>query len=150
MADRIVLMNEGNVVQIGTPTELFCSPSSVFSARFFGRINQIDGVVDGNVVKTDLGAFPNPELAQNATVQVLLRPEALKVLPAGSDSPLANELRVCGVQYGGNSSLIRLGIGDWPQTHTHIEVRHTETAAFDLGEKIPIEIDPDQVFVFEK
>lgn len=150
MADRIVLMNEGNVVQIGTPTELFCSPSSVFSARFFGRINQIDGVVDGNVVKTDLGAFPNPELAQNATVQVLLRPEALKVLPAGSDSPLANELLVCGVQYGGNSSLIRLGIGDWPQTHTHIEVRHTETAAFDLGEKIPIEIDPDQVFVFEK
>jgi iron(III) transport system ATP-binding protein len=149
-ADRIVLMDEGNVVQIGTPTELFRSPSSVFSARFFGRINQIDGVVDGNVVKTDLGAFRNPELSQGATVHVLLRPEALKVLPLGSGSPLANQLLVCGVQYAGNSSLIRLGIGDWPHTHTHIEVRHTETASFDLGEKIPIEIDQDQVFVFEK
>jgi len=149
MADRIVLMSEGKVVQIGTPTELFRSPSSVFSARFFGRINQIDGVVDGNVVKTDLGAFRNPELSQGATVQVLLRPEALKILPLGSDSSLANQLLVCGVQYAGNSSLIRLGIGDWPRTHTHIEVRHTETASFDLGEKIPIEIDQDQVFVFE-
>ena len=149
-ADRIVLMDEGNVVQIGTPTELFRSPSSVFSARFFGRINQIDGVVDGNVVKTDLGAFRNPELSQGATVHVLLRPEALKVLPLGSGSPLANQLLVCGVQYAGNSSLIRLGIGDWPHTHTHIVVRHTETGSFDLGEKIPIEIDQDQVFVFEK
>lgn len=150
MADRIVLMNEGNVVQIGTPTELFRSPSSVFSARFFGRINQIDGVVDGNLVKTDLGAFRNPELAQGTPVQVLLRPEALKIMPAGYASPLASELLVCGIRYAGNSSLIRLGIGDWPQPHTHIEVRHTEAASFDLGEKIPIEIDQEQAFVFEK
>ena len=150
MADRIVLMNEGNVVQIGTPTELFRSPSSVFSARFFGRINQIDGVVDGNLVKTDLGAFRNPELAQGTPVQVLLRPEALKIMPAGAASPLASELLVCGIQYAGNSCLIRLGIGDWPQPHTHIEVRYTEAESFDLGEKIPIEIDQDQAFVFEK
>ena len=60
MASRIVLMNEGKVIQVGTPKELFRSPSNVFSASFFGRINQIDGVVEGDIVKTDLGAFREP------------------------------------------------------------------------------------------
>ena len=68
---------------------------------------------------------------------------------SGDDSS-PNSLLVCGVQYAGNSSLIRLGIGDWPQPHTHVEVRYPQAAAFDLGDRIPVEIDQDQAFVFLK
>ena len=118
MASRIVLMNEGKVIQVGTPKELFRSPSNVFSASFFGRINQIDGVVEGDIVKTDLGAFRNPDLPEGAAAQVLLRPEAFKIVTQSRDDLSPNSLLVCGVQYAGNSSLIRLGIGDWPQPHT--------------------------------
>ena len=150
MASRIVLMNEGKVIQVGTPKELFRSPSNVFSASFFGRINQIDGVVEGDIVKTDLGAFRNPDLPEGAAAQVLLRPEAFKIVTQSGDDSSPNSLLVCGVQYAGNSSLIRLGIGDWPQPHTHVEVRYPQAAAFDLGDRIPVEIDQDQAFVFLK
>ena len=150
MASRIVLMNEGKVIQVGTPKELFRSPSNVFSASFFGRINQIDGVVEGDIVKTDLGAFRNPDLPEGAAAQVLLRPEAFKIVTQSRDDSSPNSLLVCGVQYAGNSSLIRLGIGDWPQPHTHVEVRYSQAAAFDLGDRIPVEIDQDQAFVFLK
>ena len=150
MANRIVLMNEGKIVQVGTPKELFRSPSNVFSASFFGRINQIEGVVEGDIVKTDLGAFRNPDLPEGAPAQVLLRPEAIKIVTQSTDDSSPNSLLVCGVQYAGNSSLIRLGIGDWPQPHTHVEVRYSQAAAFDLGDRIPVEIDQDQAFVFLK
>jgi iron(III) transport system ATP-binding protein len=149
-ADRIVLMNEGEVVQIGTPEELFRSPSTVFCARFFGRISQVEGVVEGETVKTDLGSFPNPKLSNGSEVQVLFRPEALRVLPSQKASISASELLVCGIQYTGNSSLIRLGIGKGPNPHTHIELRDHEVAPYVLGEKIWVEIDPDQAFVFQK
>ena len=149
-ADRIVLMNKGQIVQIGEPRELYKFPSSVFAAQFFGRISQINGVVDGGNIKTDLGVFPNPELSDGIEVQVLLRPEAVRVSPVQQDSNFASELLVCGIQYTGNSSLIRLGIGEWPQPHSHIEVRHPEAVSYDLGDKIWIEVDPDQAFVFPK
>lgn len=150
MANRIVLMNEGKVVQVGTPKDLFRSPSNVFSASFFGRINQIDGVVEGDFVNTDLGAFRNPDLPDGAAARVLLRPEAFKIMTQGIDTSSTNALLVCGVQYAGNSSLIRLGIGDWPQPHTHVDVRCSQAAAFELGDRIPVEIDQDQAFVFLK
>lgn len=149
-ADRIVLMNAGEVVQVGTPHELFQTPSSSFCARFFGRINQIDGFVEGDTVKTDLGTFSNPELLEGTEVHVLLRPEALKISSNLGGRDTTCEFFVCGVQYAGNSSLIRLGIGDWPQTHTHVELRHLEAISLSLGEKLWIEIDPDKAFVFEK
>lgn len=150
LADRIVLMNDGEVIQTGTPDELFQSPSNVFSARFFGRINEIDGVVDGSTVKTDLGRFRNPALTDGSEVKVLLRPEALKISSGPDGRRPASELLVCGVQYAGNSSLIRLGLGEWPQPHTHVELRHPDTASFGLGEKVWIEFDPDEAFVFKK
>lgn len=44
MADRIILMNEGKIVQIGTPEELYSSPASRFGAEFIGHMNMVEGV----------------------------------------------------------------------------------------------------------
>ena len=45
MSDRIAVMNEGRVEQIGTPQEIYHSPTSVFVANFIGVANLIPGVV---------------------------------------------------------------------------------------------------------
>lgn len=47
MADRIVVINNGRVEQIGTPTEIYRHPSTLFVAGFIGDMNKFDGIVDG-------------------------------------------------------------------------------------------------------
>jgi spermidine/putrescine transport system ATP-binding protein len=94
MSDRIAVMNEGRVEQIGAPQEIYHSPASVFVANFIGIANLLPGVVtrvggdrvsvkvagDGEV-SLPAGADP---VAPGATVTVMVRPERLRL--AGKDA----------------------------------------------------------------
>jgi spermidine/putrescine transport system ATP-binding protein len=94
MSDRIAVMNEGRVEQIGSPQEIYHSPASVFVANFIGIANLLPGVVtrvgadrvsvklagDGEV---SLSAGADP-VAQGAGVTVMVRPERLRL--AGKDA----------------------------------------------------------------
>ena len=58
MADRIVIMSEGRVVQIGRPREIYRTPGSRFVAEFVGRNNILSGISRGDAIETALGTFP--------------------------------------------------------------------------------------------
>ena len=63
LADRIVLMDDGNIVQVGTPLELFETPVNTFVATFIGSppMNMIDGVIKGDKVQLSGGpSLPIP------------------------------------------------------------------------------------------
>ena len=45
MADRIVVINDGVIEQIGTPTQVYTAPETLFVANFIGEMNQLDGIV---------------------------------------------------------------------------------------------------------
>ncbi|MCA8966585.1 MAG: polyamine ABC transporter ATP-binding protein [Planctomycetes bacterium] len=93
MSDRIVVMEHGAIRQVGSPTEVYDRPSSVFVARFVGEGNLFDGVVrptGGTLdVRTREGisirvAAAGNERPDGATVQVLIRPEDLELAAPGS------------------------------------------------------------------
>ena len=75
-ADRIAVMNEGRIEQIGTPEEVYYFPKTKFVAEFLGRTNVIELEEDGHQVKT---AFGSVELNEEAAGRVLcaIRPEHL-------------------------------------------------------------------------
>ena len=79
LADRIVLLEAGQVAQIGAPQELHRSPASPFVARFLGMSNLFPGQVvqgaAGTIVKTPVGEFPVEDTPGGA-VTVLLRPDS--------------------------------------------------------------------------
>ena len=87
LADRIVIMNEGRIEQIGTPMDLFMNPANTFVAGFIGSppMNLLDAEVvsDGGALKARLGDganFPLPEAsglanAQGRPITVGIRPE---------------------------------------------------------------------------
>lgn len=53
MADRIVVMNEGRIEQIGTPREIYSAPKNRFVATFLGRMNAISGKVEQDARRRD-------------------------------------------------------------------------------------------------
>ena len=86
MADRIVVMNHGVIEQVGSPTEIYREPDTLFVADFIGAMNQIPGRTKGDnqVVVGDLtlDAQPN-ELASDQPAVVAIRPE--DIIPHSQD-----------------------------------------------------------------
>ena len=147
MADRIILMRNGEIVQAGTPDELYHHPVNRFAAEFFGEINRLSGTAEGDWISTDLGPVSNDSFANGTDVDVMIRPDALTL---SSDSEGSHPARVCDLRYAGGSSLIRMGLGDGLEPHTHIQVRQPGTLDVQEGDRLRIGMDPDQTFVFKK
>jgi len=99
MSDRICLMNDARIEQIGRPEELYFRPVSVFAADFLGESNLVDGVIremngDASVVEIEgagvVRALPNTALAAGEKIKLMTRPEAIDVL--GEGERRANEV----------------------------------------------------------
>lgn len=88
MADRIVLMRKGRILQIGTPFEVYNSPSSLFCAQFMGDPNIIEGrVVDQKREFTGvdvngifLQGLAKVQVKKGQLVKVVVRPEVIQTV----------------------------------------------------------------------
>ncbi len=98
MSDRIAVMSDGRVEQIGTPEEIYNSPATLFVAGFIGSANLLPGEVvstDGNdtVVKLNAGpvvrARTDTDRLPGAPVSVMLRPERLTATTDGARPTVA-------------------------------------------------------------
>ena len=76
MSDRVAILNEGRVVQTGTPTEIYYRPANRFVAEFMGEVNVFE-LDDGKIVELDV-ALPAPRSGY-----LVVRPEFLRKLDAG-------------------------------------------------------------------
>jgi len=99
LADRIIVMNEGQIEQVGTPIEVYSNPATVFVAKFVGTINLFRGKVTSlnkklANVKTAVGEFNAPVrggIQQGMTVGYAVRPE--KVLVEESSRDCTNTIK---------------------------------------------------------
>lgn len=73
IADRIVVMNHGQIEDIGSPESVYLNPRTVFSANFLGDMNMIPGSAAKNGIDTPLGTLNIPNAPKNAIL--CLRPE---------------------------------------------------------------------------
>ncbi len=76
LADRLALMREGRIVQVGSPEDVYAQPSERWAAQFVGEVNVIPGVLRGESVHTEVGSFDlaSPAGAQGS-VHIAVRPE---------------------------------------------------------------------------
>jgi iron(III) transport system ATP-binding protein len=79
MGDEIALMRGGRVVQRGSPYNIYNAPADRAAAAFFSDINVIRGISRGALTDTPFGAFLTPGHADGAAVEIVIRPQHLKI-----------------------------------------------------------------------
>ena len=148
MADRIVLMRKGQVIQCGTPKDLYNHPVDPFAAEFFCEVNHLKGVVKGDWIETNAGLIANNGQPEVMRVDVLVRPEAVTLGSETFDKALSQNVRVCAVDYARGTSHIRLGLGEELETTNHILARHQGPFHSEIGDRVQLNIDQNQTFIF--
>lgn len=123
LADRLAVMHQGRIVQVGTPREVYSRPASRFVADFMGDSNFIPGTVqdirpDGTCLVASrlgpmLGVTTNNHLKPNQVVTCSIRPEAL--VPTSTRGPYNTlEARVEQVEFLGETVTVRLRAAESP------------------------------------
>jgi putative spermidine/putrescine transport system ATP-binding protein len=79
MCDRIAVMNDGRVEQVGTPDEVYERPANEFVAEFVGTSNRLSGTVRDSTLALGDATVDAPEGAPDGDVTVVARPEAFEV-----------------------------------------------------------------------
>ena len=105
LSDTIVVMNEGKIQQIGTPTDIYNEPQNSFVADFIGESN----ILNGKMVKDRLVEFVGHEFecvdegfGENVEVDVVVRPEDIYIMNRTEGSQLTAKVKSCtfkGVHY---------------------------------------------------
>jgi putative spermidine/putrescine transport system ATP-binding protein len=128
LSDRILVLDEGRVQQVGTPEEVYLRPNNRFVADFLGTANFFDGVLERNGegfhIRLEQGetvACADPGMSAGSAVSAIVRPERITLAPDAGDGLPA---RVSDVIYLGQS------------VRYHLETRHGQeiiTASTDRG-----------------
>ncbi|MEO1091617.1 MAG: sn-glycerol-3-phosphate ABC transporter ATP-binding protein UgpC [Pseudomonadota bacterium] len=150
MADRIMLMHQGQVEQIGAPMDLYRRPATSYVATFIGspRMNLLDGRLDAAGAAVDAAgvrvALPVPRADwAGRPVKLGLRPEDLR--PAADGYPEAFVLTVRLVERLGADQVLFGDIGG----ETTVLVRLPGSAEVTEGTSLPIAVAPDAIHLFD-
>ena len=149
MADRIALLREGRLVQLGRPDDLYLAPNDAFVAGFFGEVNRLEGVTREGRVATPFGAIDAAGLGEGTPVEILIRPEALKLsaLEPGA-GPRAGSARVMAARMLGRSSLIHLSVAVANGHDLHLHARIPGRFLPPEDQILEVQLDRSQTFVF--
>jgi spermidine/putrescine transport system ATP-binding protein len=166
MADRVVVMRAGKIVQTGSPRQLYDQPASPYVADFIGASNLISGRAvrqDGGTITLDVGGQPlRGRLADGAvspapgsTVAIAIRPERLHVLPDQRVNGSAVTLngRLTDNYFHGSLNRLEVLLDGTSEPVTVDLQRYsadTNAAFSTLNAPIQIAVEPDAVIVFSE
>ena len=158
MSDRVGVMSEGRLLQVGTPEEVYEHPANRFVADFIGRTNLLEGVTESSsAVRLDAGAVvaADNDLAAGSPVALSVRPEQVRLHRAGETpegSPFLDGV-ITDATYLGHAFVYTVAIGpaaaaDGGDRATTITARaEAGTAALAAGEPVSVGWSPESTTV---
>ena len=145
LSDTIVVMNEGKIQQIGTPTDIYNEPQNSFVADFIGESN----ILNGKMIKDKLVEFAGHEFecvdegfGENVEVDVVVRPEDIYIMNRLEGAQFTAKVKTCtfkGVHY---EMLV--------DTDTHHELMIQDYNAFEPDSEVGLIIRPADIQVMKK
>ena len=143
MSDTIVVMDRGNIQQIGSPIDIYNEPKNAFVADFIGESNIIDGIMHADGVVGMYGKkFPclDRGFAKDEPVDVVIRPEDIDIVPEseGQLTGTVTEVTFKGVHY---DTIVDFRGFKWL-------IQTTDYSP--VGARIGVKIDPDGFHIMKK
>ena len=147
VADRVVLMDHGQVEQVGSPTEVYERPATPFVYGFLGAVNRFAGRIEGEHLRVGLQALRHgsPGLTQGAAAQAFARPHELAIATQPVSSGI--EASVSRVLSFGAASRELVGAGD---QHFEVELARERAEAPALQPDQRVWLVPRRLSVFEE
>ncbi len=142
MSDKIVVINDGEIQQIGTPTQIYNEPNNTFVADFIGESNIFNGTVVGTLKVKFCGATFDclDDFEINDMVDVVVRPEDIKIC-----APTEGQLKgkVISTVFKGVHYEITVGVGKF-------EIVIQSTSSAEVGATIGMRVEPDGIHLMRK
>ena len=145
LSDTIVVMSEGKIQQIGTPTDIYNEPTNSFVADFIGESN----ILNGTMIKDKEVEFIGHKFecvdagfGENAAVDVVVRPEDVYIIANAENAELSGVVKSCifkGVHYE-----------MFVETDKKFELMIQDYNAFEVGSKVGMFIKPSDIHVMRK
>lgn len=143
MSDKIIVMKDGIIQQVGSPTDIYNEPENAFVADFIGESNIFDGIM----VKDKEVSFAGTSwicvdegFGENTPIEVVVRPEDVMIVPPsqGMVTGLVESVLFKGVHY---EMVIKNGDLEWLVHST--DMSH-------IGEMVGMRLDPEDIHIMKK
>ncbi len=145
LSDTIVVMSEGKVQQIGTPTDIYNEPANSFVAAFIGESNILNGIMLKDCKVQFLGRefeCVDKGFGENVPVDVVIRPEDIYIMAKTDSGMLEGTVQSCifkGVHYEMTVT-----------TPDGYEIMIQDYNAFEVGQQVSMIIKPSDIHVMQK
>ena len=145
LSDRIVVMSEGEIQQVGAPTDIYNEPLNAFVADFIGESNILDGTMLHdclvNVAGTDIPCV-DKGFSKDEQVDVVIRPEDIEVSSDVEHAQFTGKITSCifkGVHYE-----------MWATTNSGYELLIQNYNHFAVGDTVGMSVIPDNIHIMRK
>lgn len=143
MSDTVVVMNNGHIQQIGSPTDIYNEPVNAFVADFIGESNILNGCMPRDCLVEFCGKqfqCVDKGFSPNETIDVVIRPEDIKVIPAA-------EAKLTGIV----ESVVFKGV-HYEMIVDGVDHKWTiqSTKAEEVGSMIGMTFDPYDIHIMKK
>jgi iron(III) transport system ATP-binding protein len=140
MADRVAVLRNGVIAQVGTPQDLYEHPADLDIARFLGEANVVEGVASRGAAKTVLGTIAVRPITDgripDGPVTVMVRPEHIKITVGMTDQGVCG--RVEELHYFGHDTIMTVRPADGSGI---VRVRVVGTHPVTAGDDVTVTVD---------
>ena len=148
ISNKIYIMKKGGeIVQSGTPQNLYNKPINSYVAGFFGETNKFTGIVQNAEVKTPIGIIQAPNDLESKKVEVHIRPQGVKLI---QESTPVNGIKgtVMASRLMGEYSFVHLSVLNENNDVVHVHSHMPASFYPDQSSAVGIEIEKEQTFIF--
>lgn len=142
IADKLVVMKNGQIQQVGTPSEIYQSPTSPYVSDFFGASVILSGKNDGEqLIQTSFGSL-KIQSDLSGDLKLFVRPEKIKITNKNDFNLFGQIVKK---EFKGPHDVLKIG----SQNSTEFISLETERCEHKVGETIYLKVPEDQVKIFD-
>ncbi|MGM0582405.1 MAG: ABC transporter ATP-binding protein [Bacteroidota bacterium] len=142
-ADRIAILKDGKIQQVGTPRELYETPKNLYVASFFGKINAMNATAENGTYKLKAGEIKGAKTDKKGQILIAIRPENIEILTEEQEGTFP--AKVVLAQYFGDHQQVHADIG----AETHVVIHAHEKILFDKEDNIFLRFNPSKIHVLD-